>query len=156
MYRNLALVPLSCDHFWITEDFATYLEVLHKNMYGLHLFPYYFLNAWERKMMLFCLSFFFFFSWNGDRKELNQNFVLNSSIPNSCGCMCFEPGPGRTRIFSSFLLGYTCSFPFLCFVGSFWYPSLSCLHPDPSLPWVWVTRAIRLPASTYSVPQLLG
>lgn len=119
-------------------------------------FPILLFKCLRKENDAFLFVFFFFFSWNGDRKELNQNFVLNSSIPNSCGCMCFEPGPGRTRIFSSFLLGYTCSFPFLCFVGSFWYPSLSCLHPDPSLPWVWVTRAIRLPASTYSVPQLLG
>lgn len=107
-----------------------------------------------------CCSFFFFFaylffSWNR-RKELNQNLGLNSLMPHSHGYMCFEPSPSRTRIFSSFLLGHTCFFPLLCLVVSFWSPALSWLHPDPSLPWVWVTRAITLPASTYSVPQLLG
>lgn len=30
MYENVAPVPLSCDRFWTTKDFATYVEVLHK------------------------------------------------------------------------------------------------------------------------------
>lgn len=150
------LVPLSCDHFWTTNDFATYVEVLHMNLHGLRLFPDCFLK-WLRKenVALFFFFAYLFFSWNR-RKELNQNLGLNSLMPHSHGYMCFEPSPSRTRIFSSFLLGHTCFFPLLCLVVSFWSPALSWLHPDPSLPWVWVTRAITLPASTYSVPQLLG
>ena len=118
-------------------------------------FPVLFFKMFEKEKCCssFCLSFF---SWNSLRMEPNQNLGLNSLTPDSHGYRCFEPSPSRTRMFSSFLPRHTCSFPLLCLVVLFWSPALSSLHPDPSLSRVWVTRAITLPASTYSVPQLLG
>lgn len=157
MYENVALVPLSCDHSWTTKDFATYMGVLHKNMRGLHLFPYRFLKCLRKKNAVFGgFLLIIFSSQNGHRKELNQNLGLNSLTLDSHGYGCFELGPSRTGIFSRFLLGDTCSVPLLRPVVSFWSPALSWLHPDPSFPRVWVTRAITLPASTASVPQLFG
>lgn len=113
MYENVALVPLSCDHSWTTKDFATYMGVLHKNVRGLHLFPYRFLKCLRKKNAVFGgFLLIIFSSQNGHRKELNQNLGLNSLTLDSHGYGCFELGPSRTGIFSRFLLGTLAPSPF--------------------------------------------
>jgi len=60
MYGIMALVPLSCDHFWAAKDFATYVEVLHKDVHGLCPFPYCFLKCLRKKNVALLFAYLFF------------------------------------------------------------------------------------------------
>lgn len=114
-------------------------------------FPILLFKIFEKEKCCFVFFTYLPFSWNGDRKELNQNSGSNSGTPDSRAYL-----PQRNKdFFQVFFWGTLASFPLLCLVARFWSPALSWLHPDPSLPQVWVTRATTLPAPTYSVPQLL-
>lgn len=91
-------VPLSCDHFWTTKDFSTYVEVLHKHLHGFCLFPYCFLKC-SRKENVVLFYFFTYLLFSGHRKELIQKPSWNSGMPDSHGYTCFEPSHSKTRIF---------------------------------------------------------
>ena len=95
----------------------------------------------------------FFSPWNGDREELNQGL---GSHPLICILMAVQAlNPAPNKALSSLLWGALSPSPPRALQARS-DPPLLQLRRDPSLPPLWVTAAITLPASTQSVPQLFG